>query len=93
MPRILTGRKRYAVAMSSKSLRDIRRVLAGETPYDDLDERGQAIVRASWNEQAAERLARLDLAAEFTQAGRSWTEADEQGSAVVRSSNNSDAAS
>ncbi|MCG2622993.1 hypothetical protein LVY72_13910 [Arthrobacter sp. I2-34] len=69
--------------MSSRNRRDIGRVLRGETPYDDLDERDQARVRANWDEQIAERRARLDLAAEFTQAGRSWTEADKQGSAVV----------
>ncbi|MCG2621774.1 hypothetical protein LVY72_07560 [Arthrobacter sp. I2-34] len=69
--------------MSSTNRRDIGRVLAGETPFDDLDERGQARVRAIWDEQAAERRTHLDLAAEFTQAGRSWTEADEQGAAVV----------
>ncbi|TJY67342.1 hypothetical protein E4J89_15790 [Arthrobacter sp. CAU 1506] len=70
--------------MSSKSLRDIQRVLAGDAPYDDLDEYGQAIVRADWDEQVTERLNRLDLAAEFRQSGRSWSEADEQGSVVVR---------
>lgn len=64
------------------SLREIQRVLAGQAAYDDLGERDQAVVRANWDEQAAERLARLDLVAEFTQAGRSWTEADEQGRAV-----------
>lgn len=69
--------------MSRKNRRDIRRVLAGDAPYD---ERGQAIVRAKWNEQMAERRANLDLAAEFTKAGRSWTEADDQGSVVVRES-------
>ena len=75
--------------MSSKNRRDIQRVLAGETSYDDLndlDERGQAIVRVNWNEQRAERRANLDLAAEFTKAGRSWSEADEDGSVVVRGS-------
>lgn len=68
------------------SLRDIQRVLAGEAgyEYDDLDERHQAVVRANWDEQMAERLAKLDLAAEFTQAGRSWSEADEQGHVVKR---------
>ena len=70
--------------MGSKNQRDIQLVLAGEKPYDDLDERAQAIVRASWDDQVTERLARLDYSAEFTQAGRSWTEADEQGSVVVR---------
>ena len=71
-------------ASPGTSARDIQRVLAGQAPYDDLGERGQAVVRAMWDEQTAQRLARLDLAAEFTQAGRSWTEADEQGRVVGR---------
>ncbi len=71
-------------AAPNVGMRDIERVLTGEKPYDDLGERDQAIVRANWDEQVAERLASLDLAAEFTQAKRSWTEADEQGHAVVR---------
>lgn len=65
------------------SRNDIRRVLAGEAEYDDLDRRSQALVRVKWDQQMAERRARLDLAAEFTRAGRSWTEADEQGHTVV----------
>ncbi len=71
-------------ASPGASQRDIQRVLAGEAAYDELGERGQAVVRAIWDEEMAKRLARLDLATEFTQAGRSWTEADEQGDAVVR---------
>jgi hypothetical protein len=71
-------------ASPATSLRDIQRVLAGQAAYDDLGERDQAVVRANWDEQVAERLARLDLAAEFTQAGRPWTEADEQGNVVER---------
>lgn len=63
---------------------DVQRVLAGETAYDALGEHDQAIVRAAWDERMAERLARLDLAAEFTQAGRTWSEADEQGRVVKR---------
>ncbi|MEV8181785.1 hypothetical protein [Specibacter sp. NPDC078692] len=75
-------------AAPNVGVRDIERVLAGEKPYDDLGEHDQAIVRASWDERVTERLASLDLAVEFTQAGRSWTEADEQGSVVVRGSTN-----
>ncbi|MFF2052352.1 hypothetical protein ACFVU2_12200 [Leifsonia sp. NPDC058194] len=71
-------------ASPGTSQRDIQRVLAGDAAYDDLGERGQAIVRAIWDEEMSKRLARLDLAAEFTQAGRSWTDADENGDAVVR---------
>jgi hypothetical protein len=64
--------------------RDIQRVLAGEMSYDALGEPDQAVVRANWDEQLIARLAELNLAAEFTQAGRAWTEADEQGRAVTR---------
>jgi hypothetical protein len=71
-------------ASPSTSPRDIQRVLTGEAPYDDLGERDQAIVRADWDEQIIQSRARLDLAAEFTQAGRSWSEADEHGEVVVR---------
>lgn len=71
-------------ASPATSLRDIQRVLTGALGYDDLGERGQAVVRASWDEQMADRRASLDLAAEFTQAGRPWSEADEHGGAVVR---------
>lgn len=66
------------------SLRDIHRVLAGNASYDELGERNQAVVRAIWDEQMEARRAHLDLAAEFTRAGRSWTEADESGRAIVR---------
>lgn len=73
-------------ASPGTSPRDVQRVLAGEVgySYDDLDERGQAVVRAIWDEQMAERRGSLDLAAEFTQVGRSWSEADKQGDAVER---------
>lgn len=71
-------------ASPNLSVRDIQLVLAGEAEYDTLGERDQAVVRASWDEQIASRLADMDLAAEFTEAGRSWTDADEQGDAVSR---------
>lgn len=60
---------REVEASPATSLRDIQRVLAGETDYDSLGERGQAVVRASWDEQMADRRESLDLAAEFAQAG------------------------
>jgi hypothetical protein len=71
-------------ASPDTSPRDIQRVLAGEASYDTLGDRAQALVRASWDEHIAERLAKLDLAAEFTKAGRSWSEEDNQGRAVKR---------
>lgn len=78
-------------ASPGTSSRDIQRVLAGEADYDKLSDRAQALVRASWDEQVAERLANLDLAAEFTQAGRPWSEADERGGVVHRGAAGSDA--
>ncbi|TFD49613.1 hypothetical protein E3T55_11080 [Cryobacterium frigoriphilum] len=66
------------------SLRDIQRVLAGEAAYDDLGERGQALVRANWDEQLDERRAKLNFGAEFTQSGRSWSEAAEQDGHLVK---------
>lgn len=77
------GRELEASPVTSP--REIQRVLAGDASYDALGERDQAIVRANWDEQIADRLAKLDLAAEFTAAGRTWTDADEQGNPVTRS--------
>lgn len=71
-------------AAPGTSTGDIQRVLAGEASYDALGEHDQAIVRTTWDERMTERRTRLDLAAEFTQAGRSWTEADEQGRVLKR---------
>ncbi|KQR53641.1 hypothetical protein ASF88_01915 [Leifsonia sp. Leaf336] len=70
---------------------DIQRVLAGDAAYDELGERGQAVVRAIWDEKMTNRLARLDLATEFTRENRSWIEADERGKAVVHGENSSQA--
>ena len=72
-------------AAPTTSLRDIQRVLAGEAPYDALGDREQAVVRANWAEQTADIVANMDLAAEFTQSGRSWTDADAEGNAVAES--------
>jgi hypothetical protein len=66
----------------SVSPRDVQRVLRGEADYDDLGERGQAVVRAVWEERIAAQRAELDLAEEFTRTGRTWTEADAEGRPV-----------
>lgn len=71
-------------ASPATTQREIQRVLAGVSSYDSLTEREQAIVRAEWDDQVVERLGALDLAAEFTAAGRSWTDADEHGRPVLR---------
>jgi predicted membrane-bound mannosyltransferase len=72
-------------ASGSISQRDIAGVLAGRASYDDLSAREQAIVRAEWAERMTALREGLDLAAEFTAAGESWTEADSDGTPVKRS--------
>jgi hypothetical protein len=61
------------------SLRDIERVLAGQASYDDIGEPAQAVVRATWDQRIAERIASLDFEDEFTQMGETWSEGDESG--------------
>jgi ParD-like antitoxin of type II bacterial toxin-antitoxin system len=64
--------------------REIASVLAGQRPYDTLPAREQAVVRAEWDERMRATRAELDLAAEFTAAGRSWSEVDANGDLVVK---------
>src|SRR5690349_13964009 len=66
------------------SLRDIERVLAGDASYDDIGDPAQAVVRATWDQRIAERIAALDLETEFTAAGESWSEGDDSGQVVGR---------
>jgi hypothetical protein len=68
------------------SARRIAEVLSGATAYDDLGPEDQAVVRVEWSERLEERRRALDLAAEFTAAGRSWVELDDDGRVVERSS-------
>ena len=67
------------------SQRDIAEVLAGRASYDKLSAREQAVVRAEWAERMTALREGLDLAAEFSAAGESWTEADSDGTPVKRS--------
>jgi hypothetical protein len=62
----------------------ITRVLAGRASYDALGDRAQAVVRAAWDEQIAERIDGLDFADRMRAAGRPWPEADADGNVVVR---------
>lgn len=71
-------------ASGSLSHRDIERVLAGDSSYDALAEREQAVVRSAWDEQIATGIAGLDLEAEFASTGESWSETDDQGRIVTR---------
>lgn len=61
-----------------------RRVLAREVAYDDVDAAAQRLVRDAWDEEVQRRLTRLDLAAEFSRRGRSWSECDQAGNIVSR---------
>ncbi|MGO4258142.1 hypothetical protein [Marmoricola sp. RAF53] len=62
----------------------IKRVRAGHASYDALRSREQAVVRATWDTRVAERIAALDLEADFLAAGETWSEADGEGYLVVR---------
>lgn len=57
-------------ASAGLSVRDIDRVLAGQASYDDLAVREQAAVRATWREETAEKVAKLDLRSKFAAEGR-----------------------
>lgn len=66
--------------------RDIEAVLAGDGSYDALQEREQAIVRGTWDEQVSVRLSSLNLEKKFKAAGVDWVEADDEGNLVTRDS-------
>jgi hypothetical protein len=51
---------------------DVAEVLAGNRSYDSLQSPAQAIVRAEWDRRIEERLASLDLAAEFEARGETY---------------------
>lgn len=57
----------------------IERVLTGQADYDALDDRAQAVVRATWDERIEDRIAALDLTAPLTERGGGWTEVDAEG--------------
>lgn len=59
-------------------------MLAGDGSYDALQEREQAIVRGTWDEDVAKRLASLNLEQKFQAAGVEWVEADDEGNLDTR---------
>jgi hypothetical protein len=71
-------------AATGVSQRHVAEVLAGARSYDDLDAQEQAVVRAEWVEAMELRRGALDLAAEFTAAGRPFAELDADGQVVHR---------
>ena len=62
----------------------IARVLAGQTPYDELPDPAQAVVRVEWDDRIAGTLAELDFTETLRGAGKPWAEADEDGKLVMR---------
>lgn len=68
----------------------IDQVLAGTgdcpdpVSYDSLGEQEQAIVREAWAERMTALRDGLNFEAEFTAAGKSYSELDENGNVVVR---------
>lgn len=71
-------------ASTSISAKEIAEVLAGSRTYDGLDAKAQAIVRAEWSERMDQLRTELDLAADFSAAGRSWVELDADGTVIER---------
>lgn len=69
-------------ASLSISPREIAEVLAGSQPYDGLNPKEQAIVRAEWSTRIDQFRNALDLAEEFSAAGRGWVELDDSGAVV-----------
>jgi hypothetical protein len=66
------------------TLHRIREVLGGGARYDELDDEGQAVVRATWTELVEGVRSDLNLAAEFTAQGRPYVELDDEGQVVRR---------
>ncbi|MBQ0932958.1 hypothetical protein KAK07_20820 [Ideonella sp. 4Y16] len=61
------------------SVAQVQAVLRGQASYDALQLQEQAVVRATWEEQLAAQLARLDLARDFAQEGHRYAELDANG--------------
>lgn len=65
----------------------IDNVLSGRALYDELSERGQAVVRAAWNDEVSTRIAKLDFEESLRATGLPWAEADGEGNTVIRAAN------
>lgn len=71
-------------ASGSVSAKEIADVLAGSRSYDSLTAKEQALVRAEWSARMDARREALDLARQFTAAGRRWVELGDDGKVVER---------
>ncbi len=61
----------------------IHAVLAHQQSFDSLDDEDQRSVAAFWDHSIKERIAALDLVAEFEAAGAAHAELDDDGNAVI----------
>jgi len=73
-------------ASASISPKDIAQVLAGSRSYDSLTVKEQAVVRAEWAARIDALRDELNLADQFTAAGRSWVELNDDGLVVEQGS-------
>lgn len=71
----------------------IHAVLARQQSFDSLDDEDQRSVVAFWDHSIKERVADLDLVAEFEAAGTAYAELDDDGNAVIVRPSKSAAAS
>lgn len=62
--------------------REVEVVLSGALAYDDISVDAQARVRQVWDQRMADRRNGIDLATEFRERGRGWSECDADGSLV-----------
>jgi hypothetical protein len=74
----------YPSSVAQVTSSRVAAVLRGERSYDSVGKFEQALVRAVWEQRITELRSELDLAPEFTAAGRAWVEADESGRPVRR---------
>jgi hypothetical protein len=63
---------------------EVARALAGESSYDTLDDRQQAVVRAHWAERVEELSGKLRFDREFAAERRPYVELDDDGRVVRR---------
>ena len=61
----------------------IERVLTGRSAYDQVDERAQAVVRATWDADITARIAGLDFTKRLQASGTPWAEADDDGNLIA----------
>lgn len=71
-------------ASGALSTVEVERVLAGESSYDALDDRQQAVVRAHWAERIEELTGKLRFDRDFAAQGRPYAELDDEGRVVRR---------